>query len=810
MKYIGEAAWIGEAGRIFTVMAFTSALAAVVFYYLHLKNKKTENQLIGRIFFYTHAFSIMAIVALLLFMLTGHYFEYDYAWKHTSRNLESKYIFSAFWEGQEGSFILWMFWHAVLLLIFPLFRHRFETPVLMVGLLVQAFLVSMIMGIYPFDIKIGSSPFVLVRELPENVGLPWTQMEDYLQKLPGFMDGRGLNPLLQNYWMTIHPPTLFLGFAATLIPFAFAVGSLFSRDYKGWLKPALPWTYFAVGILGAGILMGGAWAYESLSFGGFWAWDPVENASLVPWLTLAASAHLMMIAVNKGTALRTAYWMIFLTYFFILYSTFLTRSGVLGDASVHSFVDLGLNGQLMAFLFFFLIVPFVLFGLRFKSIPDKTEDETFYSREFWMFVGALILLVSGFQIIFSTSIPVINKLIGPDGFVKILSENMAPPVDAIKHYNSFQLPFAIIITLLMAFGQFLSYRQKKANVFWKNMALSLGISVVLSLPFILIFQMWKHPLYSLLTFTSALALVSNFDFWLRIARGNWAVSGASIAHAGFGLMMLGTVVSQSNQKIITKNKTYIAENIPASENILLEKGDTISMSPYHVVWTDTWQENYRRYYKVDFLKQVHEGDLAHAFTVVPHIQINDRMGLVAEPGTKHYLHKDIYTFLSYASDVQNRNSPDGFGDEMEFMMAKGDTFIVDRYFMVLDSILANTSRDIKTNQIKTIEIEAVVKLISANGNRYELRPKYYLDESNVVNHIDATSDEIGLKVRFKDINQDQNKLVFTTWKKLNDGPDFIIMKAIVFPAINLLWAGIIMMTLGIFLSVYQRYKIQRS
>ena len=805
MKYIGEAAWIGEAGRIFTSLSFTSSLVAVLFYYLHVIKKRIEYQRTGRLFFYVHIFSIISVVALMLVMLTGHYFEYDYAWKHTSRTLENKYIFSAFWEGQEGSFILWMFWHAVLFLIFPLFKHRFESQVLMVGLLVQAFLVSMILGIYPFGVKIGSSPFVLIRELPENIGLPWTQMEDYLQKLPGFMDGRGLNPLLQNYWMTIHPPTLFLGFASVVIPFGFAVGSLISRDYRGWLKPALPWTYFSVGILGAGILMGGAWAYESLSFGGFWAWDPVENASLVPWLTLAASAHLMMIAMHKGTALRTAYWMIILTFFFILYSTFLTRSGVLGDASVHSFVDLGLNGQLLAFLFFFLISPFILLGVNYRSIPEKTEDETFYSREFWMFVGALILLVSGFQIIFSTSIPVINKLIGTEGLLKILSENMAPPVDSIKHYNSFQLPFAIIITLLMAFGQFLSYRQKKPLKFWRNISLSMIISLLISLPFLILFSMWKHPLYSLLTYTSALALVSNFDFWLRIAKGNWNVSGASIAHAGFGLMMLGTVVSQSNQKIITKNKTYIAENIPASENILLEKGDTLSMDPYLVTWSDTWQENYRRYYKVDFLKNTNSTP-QHAFTVVPHIQINDRMGLVAEPGTKHYLHKDIYTFLSYASDVQNRNSPDGYGDEMEFMMAKGDTFIVDRYFVVLDSILANTTRDIKTQEIKTIEIEAVVQVLSATGQRHQLRPKYYLDESNVVNHIDATSDDIGIKIRFKDINQDQNKLVFMTWKKLDDGPDFIIMKAIVFPAINLLWTGIIMMTIGIFLSVYQRYK----
>lgn len=126
-----------------------------------------------------------------------------------------------------------------------------------------------------FDVRVGSSPFLLIRELPENLGLPWTNLPDYLTMIPQFKDGRGLNPLLQNYWMVIHPPTLFFGFASTLIPFAFAIAGLWTKRYKEWMEPALPYTFFGIAVLGTGILMGGAWAYEALSFGGFWAWDPV-------------------------------------------------------------------------------------------------------------------------------------------------------------------------------------------------------------------------------------------------------------------------------------------------------------------------------------------------------------------------------------------------------------------------------------------------------------------------------------------------------------------------------------------------------
>ena len=198
-------------------------------------------------------------------------------------------------------------------------------------------------------------------------------------------------------------------------------------------------------VLGVGILMGGAWAYEALSFGGFWAWDPVENASLVPWLTLVGGAHLMMIQRNKGTALVGVYVLIFLTFILILYSTFLTRSGILGNASVHAFTDLGMSGQLLVYLLAYVVMAFALLAYHYKHIPKAAKEEETWSREFWMFIGALVLLISAFQISFTTSIPVINKVFGT---------NMAPPIDPIEHYNSWQIPFAILTLFFMGFTQF--------------------------------------------------------------------------------------------------------------------------------------------------------------------------------------------------------------------------------------------------------------------------------------------------------------------------------------------------------------------
>jgi cytochrome c-type biogenesis protein CcmF len=198
-------------------------------------------------------------------------------------------MISCFWEGQEGSFLLWIFWNSIIALILRRTAGKWESPVIAIIGLGQIALGSMLLGFHWGDLKIGSSPFDLLRDVrPEFLNIPILGsigVENYLQV---FKDGNGLNKLLQNYWMVIHPPTLFLGFALAIVPFAYSVAALWKRDVRSWIHPAIIWSLACVGILGAGIIMGGFWAYESLSFGGYWAWDPVENASLLPWLIMTS------------------------------------------------------------------------------------------------------------------------------------------------------------------------------------------------------------------------------------------------------------------------------------------------------------------------------------------------------------------------------------------------------------------------------------------------------------------------------------------------------------------------------------------
>jgi cytochrome c-type biogenesis protein CcmF len=221
---------------------------------------------LARIFFITQAVSVFLVFAILFYIISNHLFEYKYAWQHSSRSLEAKYLLSCFWEGQEGSFLLWSLWHCVLGIIFIWKEKKWEAPVLVVVSAVQLVLATMILGIDLGGLHIGSNPFILLRNSGElDAGPIFLDMagnirQDYLSLIT---DGNDLNPLLQNYWMVIHPPVLFLGFASTIIPFAFALSGLWTKKLTDWTKPALPWALFSAGVFGLGIMMGAAWAVFS-------------------------------------------------------------------------------------------------------------------------------------------------------------------------------------------------------------------------------------------------------------------------------------------------------------------------------------------------------------------------------------------------------------------------------------------------------------------------------------------------------------------------------------------------------------------
>lgn len=816
MEYIGEHLLPGILGRLFVNIAMVGALVSAVGYIIHFKSKNSGYLKVGRSAFIAHTIGVFGIVATLFYLLLSHYFEYDYVWKHSSLELPFKYTFSAFWEGQEGSFILWMFWNAVLGMILMRTSKKLEGGTMAVFAVVQAFLASMILGKYIGSLKIGSSPFVLMRNTSDNFGLPWTEVADYLNKFPAFMDGTGLNPLLQNYWMTIHPPTLFLGFASTLPVFAFAMAALFSKQYTSWVKTALPWAFFSVGILGLGILMGGAWAYEALSFGGFWAWDPVENSSLVPWIVMVGAAHLLLIYRNRKTGLTSAFFMVMLSFLLILYSTFLTRSGVLGDTSVHSFVGLGLSGQLLIYLLTFVVISFFMLFYRMRHFPKEKSDDNLSSREFWMFIGSLVLLIAAFQIIFTTSIPVINQLFGPEGFLpfnainsSVYNENIAPPIEIIDHYNAWQVPFALVISLLMACGQFLNYRKTTGEKFWKSIFVSVAIALVLTTFVAQRYNFWDNILHLLLLFTSLFAAISNLDYWLRLRKGNWQFSGSSVAHLGFALILAGSLISNAKKKIVSSTEVFLGEDFPSGENALLEEGDTTKLAGYYAVFEGMEEgENRKQFYNVSYYDLQQDSSLVKAFSLQPFLQMSDNMGPTPNPSTQHYWDKDLYTHVTYSSYLEPE-SPDGYGKEMEVRMNRGDTAIYRQHFVIMDSLQVNAAADSATGQLKVIKLTAKLRVINVMGESFEAAPSFIL-EDDIQSYEDAYLDPQKFKFRFENIDTETNEIVLKAYEELGEEKPFIVLKAIMFPLINLLWLGCILMVIGSGIAVVQRFKKQNN
>ncbi|MBK6446961.1 MAG: cytochrome c biogenesis protein CcsA [Bacteroidetes bacterium] len=260
INYVGEQVIWEKIGHLLIILSFTASLLSTVSYFFALRTGDVSWKSIARKSFALHSFSVIGIFSLLFYLIFNHRFEYYYVWEHSNTAMPLRYILSCFWEGQEGSFLLWMFWHIVLSWVLIFTAREWENGVMFIIMMVQVFLASMVLGVVVFGYKIGTNPFVLLREHPDFANLPFIKMPDYLSKIK---DGRGLNPLLQNYWMTIHPPTLFLGFASTVVPFAFALAGLMRRKYKEWITPALPWTFFGIMILGTGILMGAALGLRS-------------------------------------------------------------------------------------------------------------------------------------------------------------------------------------------------------------------------------------------------------------------------------------------------------------------------------------------------------------------------------------------------------------------------------------------------------------------------------------------------------------------------------------------------------------------
>jgi cytochrome c-type biogenesis protein CcmF len=495
-------------GQFSIFISFFAALGATVAYYRQgaqqlgqRRGKEEKPPASARRFYWAMTIAGLVASVVLFYGFLAHQFQYSYVARYSSRSLPLMYLISAFWAGQEGTFLLW----AVLVNIMGVvFSRRLRN---------EGYAMAVVSGFSAFLylLLIVKSPFAMLMPVP--------------------LDGSGLNPLLQDPWMAIHPPILFVGYAATVFPFALVVSALIRRNYEHWFASGFAWTLFASLALGAGIIIGGFWAYEVLGWGGYWGWDPVENSSLVPWLVLLALTHGLLVQRQKRSLIRTNIFLAVLSFLLVLYATFLTRSGVLADFSVHSFVDLGINNYLIAMMVLSAVVGFGLFARRFKEIRSQAIDTSSFNREVVVLLSIVALLTAALFTFVGMSSPILTGLFGKPSQVDT------------PFYNKVNLPVAIVMGLLLGIAPFLGWTEEKKPGLLKRLSLPLmltGLSIVIA-------YVAGVDTAVLLMFVAmaVFGLVSNVIIAFRTYRSGWMTLGGPVAHIGVGLLLLGIIGSGS-------------------------------------------------------------------------------------------------------------------------------------------------------------------------------------------------------------------------------------------------------------------------
>ena len=485
--------------------------------YLRVNRGRTDLLPFARSAYAAFATSIVAASAVLLTLLLQHRFDVSYVNSYSSRELPFHFLVSTLWAGQEGSFLLWCLWGALIGLVVQRSAKELEAPVMAVYL-------ATFLGIVAILCK--QSPFkILPPPVPE--------------------DGVGLNPLLQDAWMVIHPPVMFVGFASLSVPFSFAIAALWKKRWDGWVTRAIPWALLTFVTLGTAILMGGYWAYKTLGWGGYWGWDPVENTSLVPWLFTVALVHGMFLQRVRQRHRKVNLILACAAFATILYGTFLTRSGVLADFSVHSFIDLGITGWLVAILAFFVVGSIALIAVRWRSIPVAPEEETgLLSRGVLFILGIAVFCALAFVILLGTSAPLLTRLSGNPSQVQT------------SFYGKTAAPAALLLVVLSGLVPFVSWKACPARELLRNALRSLAVGAGVAILALALGA--RHPASLLLLFAAGFSADMNLRAVLRKAKnGKLRGAGGYLAHVGVGIMLAGIVVSgvysQSQRVTLVRN-----------------------------------------------------------------------------------------------------------------------------------------------------------------------------------------------------------------------------------------------------------------
>lgn len=794
-------------GSIFLSIALVLSLIAMVMYYLSFRGyKNTLN--FARISYHGMAIFVIAASTFLWYAILTHQYQYKYIFNYSNNSLSTGLLFSSFWGGQEGSFMLWLLLTAIIGVILQSYsskRDDLEPRVMAVFSLATSFLLVMVSPWLknPFELIWTVPNFVDIKNINSQFfNLPFLQNYIFTDQQSNttfiqmskelyasltqagvsvnqfIVDGKGLNPQLLNYWMQIHPPMLFIGFSMATVPFAFAMAALMKNDYRQWVNQSLPWVLAGTGILGLGIMMGGYWAYEMLGWGGYWAWDPVENSSLIPWLIGVASIHTMLVQKRSlkttegvGRYAKTNLILSILTYILVLYSTFLTRSGVLGDASVHSFVD---PGNLVYFFLLIFIGTFIVIGFggiiyRWKFLEDASVyEESILSRELSLFTAAVVLGASALIVLVGTSAPLFGQSV------------------ETYFYDEMHVPIAIIIGLLNGLSLLIKWKNTDTKNLVKESMLSVIASVVLT--FIVVIVGGVHKLMMIiLTFSSAFALIVNAEIAIKIVKGNLKNLGAYISHIGIALFILGIIGSAAYTE---------------HTNLDLVKNKPVKAFGYELTFTGYNPiENNTKYAFNVALKNDNK-----TYNVAPVMYIASyNNSLMREPAILNLLSKDIYIApLGYDEGTNDNSEAQTFSLELKAQINFDNTIVTYQGFIKPDDMSAMTSG----GQIKMGAVVSVLK----DGKTYTDSTVMQGSMGNF-EYIPAKFDKANIKILIQKIDPGSKRAEFLISNIVNDQKitsqqkqEVLTVTASIKPYISLVWIGVIVMVLGFFVAVARRLK----
>ncbi len=479
--------------------------------------------------------AVVAAAAALVVAALSNDFSLAYIMHHSNRALPTPYKFAALWSGQEGSLLFW----ALLLSTYGFVlrvRHKVDVQLTAYASVVIAavqvfFLMLVNFAAHPFAIVTGTIP----------------------------ADGNGLNPLLQYPEMVIHPPMLYLGYVGVTVPFAFALSALIMK-YPGekWIQITRRWTMVTWLFLTCGIFLGMHWAYSVLGWGGYWGWDPVENASLLPWLTGTAFLHSVMMQEKRGMMKMWNMWLIFTTFFLAIFGTFLTRSGVV--SSVHAFAQSGIGVWFVWFLALTAATCIAFFVMNYKHLKTENHLESLVSRESSFLFNNLLLLVSCFAVLWGTLFPVISEAV-----------TGSKVTVGAPFFNRVNVPIGMFLLLLTGIGPLLAWRKSSLDALRRNFLIPTVITIVTVIVLIAMgMRPWQEEisgLYSLMGVALSVFVIATvasefyrggrvisskqhtnvFAGMVQLTRRNTRRYGGYIVHLGVVIIVIGFCGSAFNQ-----------------------------------------------------------------------------------------------------------------------------------------------------------------------------------------------------------------------------------------------------------------------